>query len=98
MERAQSCPFYGRNMDEYVFRAIIGLNKSIALLGVKPLYCSACHCTFLQTRHAAIQHWVAGQISARNRKQVRRSNELGNADEPRESTLEIYAALAIVAR
>jgi len=72
-EGAQSCSLNGRDMDEYVFRAVIGLNKSIALLGVEPLYCSASHRTFLQINSAVIQRWMTGQISARNGKQVQRS-------------------------
>src|SRR5207249_10184423 len=44
-------------MDEHVLRAVIGLNKSIALLGIEPLYCSASHRTFLQNKATAIQHW-----------------------------------------
>src|SRR3954471_16110834 len=61
VERAQSGSFHGRDVDEYVFRAVIGLNEAIALLGVEPLYCSVRHGWFLQTQNAAIQHWVAGQ-------------------------------------
>src|SRR6266581_614280 len=37
----------GRNMDEYVLRTVIRLNKSVALLGVEPLYCSASHRTYV---------------------------------------------------
>src|SRR3954454_3778132 len=82
MERAQSCSFHGRDMDEYVFRSIIGLNKSIALLSVEPLYCSARHCRFLETQNAAIQHWVAGQ-SQHGTESKSGALRAGNADEPR---------------
>ena len=40
VEVAQSRSLDGRYVNEYVLRAVIGLNKSIALLGVEPLYCS----------------------------------------------------------
>src|SRR5215213_6080055 len=82
MERAQSCSFHSRDVDEYVFRSIIGLNEAIALLSVEPLYCSVRHCRFLQTQNAAIQHWVAGQ-SQHGTESRSGALRAGNADEPR---------------
>src|SRR4051794_37356604 len=82
MERAQSGSLHGRDVDEYVVRAVSRLNESIALLGVKPLYCSVCHCRLLQMRSAAIQHWVAGQ-SQHGTESRSGALRAGNADEPR---------------
>src|SRR3954471_15676902 len=71
-------------MDEYVVRTVIGLNEPIALLGVEPFHCSASHhMSFKHNTPPSSTGWRI-KISARNGKQVRRSNELGNADEPRE--------------
>src|SRR6202047_2782268 len=56
VEGTQPCSLNGRDVDEYVLRAVIGLNKSISLLGVEPLYCSPSHRTFLQSKTTAIQH------------------------------------------
>src|SRR5258707_10447566 len=55
IEGAQPCSLNGRYMNKYVIRAVIGLNKSVALLGVEPLYCSASHCTFLLNNTTAFQ-------------------------------------------
>jgi hypothetical protein len=41
---ANSRPFDGRNVHEHVLGAIIGLDESVALLGVEPLYGSSSHC------------------------------------------------------
>ena len=35
-----------RMVDEQVFAAINWRDKSVALVGVKPLYCSLCHCLY----------------------------------------------------
>ena len=38
IEGAQTCSFHGRDVHKNVFAALVGLNKSIALSGVKPLH------------------------------------------------------------
>src|SRR5690349_3318071 len=66
------------------FPPITRLNAPIALLGVEPLHCSASHHTSSKRSPPPSSTGQRIKISARNRKQVRRSSELGNADEPRE--------------
>ena len=51
VQLGQSCSLNGRYVNEYVLRAVIGLDKSIALLGVEPFYRSASHCKFLRKQH-----------------------------------------------
>ena len=43
VERAQTCPFDGRNVDENVRSTIIGLNEAKTLGRVEPLNCSGRH-------------------------------------------------------
>ena len=38
IQTAQTCSLNGRDMDEHVFAASVGLNKSIALCRVEPLH------------------------------------------------------------
>jgi hypothetical protein len=43
LEIAHPCPLDGGNMNENVGPAFIGLNKSVALLGIEPLYGTSRH-------------------------------------------------------
>ncbi len=44
-----------RMVDKQVFAATIWRDKSVALVGVKPLYCSLCHCLYLGLVHRTRQ-------------------------------------------
>src|SRR5882724_4265720 len=72
-------------MDEYVLRTVIGLDKSVALLGVEPLYCSASHRTYVPSNTTQPPSSIGG---GSNLYTVRKAGpalyrELGNSDEPR---------------
>src|SRR5687767_9397125 len=43
IQAAQTCSLDGRDMDEHVLAASVGLNKSKALRRVEPFYCTCCH-------------------------------------------------------
>ena len=43
IQAAQTCSLDGRDMDEHVLAASVGLNKSIALRRIEPLHCAYRH-------------------------------------------------------
>ena len=43
IQAAQTCSLDGRDMDEHVLAASVGLNKAKALCRVEPLHCTYCH-------------------------------------------------------
>ena len=43
IQRAQTCSLDGRDMDEHVLAASVGLNESIPLRRIEPLHCTYCH-------------------------------------------------------
>src|SRR5438046_1478637 len=53
----------GRNMDEDILGAVVGLNKTIALLRVEPLYRTRSHSSFPSTRFASRQICRLNHIS-----------------------------------
>jgi hypothetical protein len=47
LERAETGPFYGADVDEHVLASITGLNESEALLGIEPFDSSYSHVDLL---------------------------------------------------
>jgi len=50
IERVGPSPFDSADVKEYILAAITGLDKSEALLGVEPLYCTISHVGVLGKR------------------------------------------------
>src|SRR5947199_34429 len=70
----------GREEYEHVLRAVVGLNKAVALLGIEPLHGSDRHC--LPSRNQEIppaQDERRGQTATLNGEQVRRSIARGKS-------------------